>query len=284
MKEKKTDRTKGGRSRDRGRQRAGGGRRNARGGYPEQAGAREPDPDILIGRNPVIEALRAGRQIDKISVLQEPEGSLKMAAAMARDAGIPVHYVKRAALDRMAGGLNHQGIIANVPAYEYADVADILYLAKMRAEDPFIIVLDGIEDPHNLGAVIRTAECAGAHGVIIPARRAAGITETVVKTSAGAVEYVPVAKVTNIAAAIEDLKKKNIWVAACDMDGEDYSRADLSGPIALVIGNEGRGVSRIVREKCDFAVSIPLKGHIDSLNASNAAAVLMYEIRRRRDG
>jgi 23S rRNA (guanosine2251-2'-O)-methyltransferase len=275
MKEKKTDRRSGGRSRGR--------RSRDRGRRPEQGRYGEPDPDILIGRNPVIEALKAGRQIDKIQILQNPEGSLKMAAAMARDAGIPVHYVKRAALDRMAGGLNHQGIVANVPAYEYAEVGDILYLAKMRGEDPFIIVLDGIEDPHNLGAVIRTAECAGAHGVIIPSRRAAGITETAVKASAGAVEYVPVAKVTNIAAAIEDLKKKNIWVAACDMDGEDYTEADLSGPIALVIGNEGRGVSRIVREKCDFAVSIPLKGRIDSLNASNAAAVLMYEIRRRRD-
>jgi 23S rRNA (guanosine2251-2'-O)-methyltransferase len=244
---------------------------------------REPDPNLLIGRNPVLEALKSGRTIDKITILKDPEGSLKMIAAKARDARIPVHYAERIALDRISGGLNHQGVIANVPSYDYAEVEDILALAAERGEDPFIVILDNIEDPHNLGAIMRSAECAGAHGIIIPSRRSAGITETVVKASAGAVEYIPCAKVTNIAAIVDELKEKGIWIAACDMDGEEYTKADISGPIAIVIGSEGFGISRLVKEKCDLVVSLPLKGKINSLNASNAAAVLMYEVRRQRD-
>lgn len=241
------------------------------------------DKNILIGRNPVMEALKSGRSITKITMLSGPEGSLKVIAAKAKDAGVPLHFAKRAALDRMSGGENHQGVIADIPAYEYAETEDILELAESRGEDPFVIVLDNIEDPHNLGAIIRSAECAGAHGVIIPKRRSAGITETAAKSSAGAVEYVPCARVSNIAQELDKLKSKGIWIAACDMDGDNYTKADLTGPIALVIGNEGSGISRLVREKCDFVVSLPLRGKIDSLNASNAAAVLMYEVRRQRD-
>ena len=240
------------------------------------------DSNIIIGRNPVIEALKAGREIDKLLVTSR-EGSMQKVLALAKEQGIPVMYVEKAAIDRVSGGKAHQGVAAYVSPYAYSTVEEILLRAEERGEDPFIIILDGLEDPHNLGAIMRTAECAGAHGIIIPKRHSCGLTETVAKASAGAIEYMPVAKVTNIAQFIDELKDKGIWVAACDMGGSDYYRTDVSGKIAVVIGSEGFGVSKLVREKCDFVVSMPMVGKINSLNASNAAAIIIYEIRKQRD-
>lgn len=239
--------------------------------------------NLLIGRNAVSEALKSGRQIDKITVLKGAEGSVKVLVAQAKDKGIPVYQTDRIGLDRMCSGGQHQGIVAVVSNFEYSTIEDILQEAKDRNEDPFIIILDNLEDPHNLGAIMRSGECAGAHGIIIPKRRAALVTDTVAKASAGAVEYMKVAKVTNITHAIEELKEEGIWIAACDMDGDTYYKSNLKGPIAFVIGNEGSGISKLVKENCDFIVSMPMVGKISSLNASNAAAVLMYEIRRQRD-
>lgn len=240
------------------------------------------DSNIIIGRNPVIEALKAGREIDKLLVTSR-EGSMQKVLALAKEQGIPVMYVEKAAIDRVSGGKAHQGVAAYVSPYAYSTVEEILLRAEERGEDPFIIILDGLEDPHNLGAIMRTAECAGAHGIIIPKRHSCGLTETVAKASAGAIEYMPVAKVTNIAQFIDELKDKGIWVAACDMGGSDYYRTDVSSKIAVVIGSEGFGVSKLVREKCDFVVSMPMVGKINSLNASNAAAIIIYEIRKQRD-
>jgi len=231
-----------------------------------------------------MEALKNGRDIDRIIIAEGAEGSVKKIEAMARERGIAVRREDRRQLDRITEGAAHQGVAAYASDYKYAEIGDILGLAEERGEDPFVIVCDGIEDPHNLGAIIRSAECAGAHGVIIGKRRSAGLTETAAKSSAGAVEYVLCARVTNISRAVEELKAAGIWAAACDMDGTAYTDADLKGPLALVIGGEGTGISRLVREKCDFTVSIPMKGKVNSLNASNAAAVLMYEVRRQRDG
>ena len=240
-------------------------------------------PDgLLIGRNPVMEALKSGRVITKLMVLRDAEGSVKKILGMAHDKNIPVQTVDRAVLDRAAYGGPHQGVVAHVSDYEYSEVSDILELAAERNEPPFIIILDGIEDPHNLGAIIRTADAAGAHGVIIPKRRAAAVTATVEKAAAGAASYMHVARVTNISQTIEDLKKEGVWIAAVDMDGDIYTEADFTGPIALVTGSEGSGISRLVKEKCDFCVSIPMKGGVNSLNASNAAAILMYEAVRQR--
>lgn len=244
--------------------------------------------NILFGRNPVLEALKSGREIEKLVMQKGGEGSAKKIEAMARDKKIPIQFGDKAALDRIAAqvseGSNHQGVAAYVSAYKYFEVDDLLDRAEKRGEDPFLILLDGIEDPHNLGAIIRTADGAGAHGIIIPKRRAVGLTETVAKASAGAVEYVPVAKVSNLAQAIDQLKVKGVWIGACDMDDSNYYERDLTGPIAIVIGGEGSGVSRLIRERCDFIISIPMEGRIFSLNASNAAAVLMYEINRQRNG
>jgi len=244
--------------------------------------------NILFGRNPVLEALKSGREIEKLVMQKGGEGSAKKIEAMARDKKIPIQFADKAALDRIAAqvseGSNHQGVAAYVSAYQYYEVDDLLDRAARRGEDPFLILLDGIEDPHNLGAIIRTADGAGAHGIIIPKRRAVGLTETVAKASAGAVEYVPVAKVSNLAQTIDQLKAKGVWIGACDMDGSNYYERDLTGPIAIVIGGEGSGVSRLIRERCDFILSIPMEGRISSLNASNAAAVLMYEINRQRNG
>lgn len=237
---------------------------------------------LLIGRNPVMEALKSGRGITKLMVLKDAEGSVKKILGMAHDKNIPVQLVDRPVLDRAAYGGPHQGVVAHVSDYEYSEVSDILELAAEKNEPPFIIILDGIEDPHNLGAIIRTADAAGAHGVIIPKRRAAAVTATAEKAAAGAASYVHVARVTNISQTIEDLKKEGVWIAAVDMDGELYTQADFTGPIALVTGSEGSGISRLVKEKCDFCVSIPMKGGVNSLNASNAAAVLMYEAVRQR--
>lgn len=238
---------------------------------------------LIIGRNPVMEALKSGREIDKLIVAKDAEGSIKKILGMAKDRGLFCQSADKTALDRIAGGRAHQGVIAYVSAYEYCDVEDILEKAREKGEDPFVIILDGIEDPHNLGAIMRTADGAGAHGIIIPKRRAAGITDVVAKASAGAVEYVSVAKVSNIAQTIDRLKALGIWVGACDMDGTPYDQADLKGKLALVIGAEGQGISRLVKEKCDFSISIPMEGRITSLNASNAAAILMYEARRQRN-
>ncbi len=240
--------------------------------------------NIIIGRNPVMEALKSGREIEKLLIAKDAEGSIRKIIGMAKEKTLPYQFVEKTALDRVAGGRAHQGVIAYISTYEYCDAADILEKARQKGEDPFIIILDGIEDPHNLGAIMRTADGAGAHGVIIPKRRAAGITDVVAKASAGAVEYVPVAKVSNIAQTIDRLKEAGVWVGACDMDGAEYDRADLKGSLALVIGAEGQGISRLVKEKCDFSISIPMSGRIASLNASNAAAVLMYEVRRQRKG
>lgn len=246
--------------------------------YPQEA----ESANILIGRNPVMEALKAGREMDKILVAKGAEGSIVKIIAMAKDNGVPVIYSEKVGLDRISGGKAHQGVAAYMPAHEYVEVEDILDIAKERGEDPFIIILDNIEDPHNLGAIMRTAETAGAHGIIIPKRRAVGLTETVAKASAGAIEYMPVAKVVNIAQTIDSLKERGIWVAACDMGDSMYYDANLTGPMALVVGAEGEGISRLVKEKCDYVVSIPMLGHITSLNASNAAAILIYEICKQR--
>lgn len=239
--------------------------------------------NIIVGRNPVTEALRSGREIDKLMVSSE-EGSMKKILAMAKERRIPVMKVEKSAIDRIAEGKAHQGVAAYVSAYAYAELEDIFRIAEERGEDPFIIILDNLEDPHNLGAIMRTAECAGAHGIIIPKRRACGLTEVVAKASAGAIEYMPCVKVTNIVQTIEELKERGIWVAACDMGGQEYYKADLKGKLAVVIGSEGFGISRLVKEKCDFVVSMPMVGRITSLNASNAAAVIIYEVRKQRDG
>jgi rRNA methylase, putative, group 3 len=239
---------------------------------------------LIIGRNPVIEALKSGREIEKLLIAKDAEGSIKKIIGMAKEKKLPYQFVDKAALDRISDGGVHQGVAAYVSSYQYCDVEDIIEKAKSRNEDPFIIILDGIEDPHNLGAIIRTADGAGAHGIIIPKRRAAGITDVVVKASAGAVEYVPVAKVSNISQTIDKLKDMGIWVGACDMDGDDYDRTNLKGSLAIVIGAEGQGIGRLVKEKCDFILSIPMAGRITSLNASNAAAILMYEVKRQRKG
>lgn len=238
----------------------------------------------LEGRNAVLEVLKSGRDIEKIIVQKgNVEGTIRRIAGMAKERGIVVQEAARQKLDEMSQTKNHQGVIAIVSEHEYAEVDDILRSAAEKGEKPFIIILDNITDPHNLGAVIRTAECAGAHGVIIPKRRSVGLTAVVGKTSAGALEYMPVARVTNIARTIEEIKKQGVWVACADMDGEDYYDASLDGAIALVIGSEGEGVSRLVKEKCDFTVSIPMYGKISSLNASVAGALLMYEVVRQRN-
>lgn len=235
------------------------------------------------GRNAVLEAFRSGKTIDKLFILDGcQDGPIKSIVREAKKTDAIINYVDKERLDRLAGTGHHQGVVAIGAAYEYAEVDDILASAKEKGEDPFIFILDEIEDPHNLGAIIRTANLAGAHGVIIPKRRAVGLTATVAKTSAGAINYIPVAKVTNISQTIEELKKQGLWFVCADMGGETMYNLNLKGPIGLVIGNEGNGVSRLVKDKCDFIASIPMKGDIDSLNASVAAGVLAYEIVRQR--
>lgn len=237
----------------------------------------------IEGRNAVLEAFRSGKTIDKLFVLDGcQDGPVKSIIREAKKTDTIINFVDKERLDRLAGTGHHQGVVAQAAAYEYAEVEDILKAAKDKGEAPFIFILDEIEDPHNLGAIIRTANQAGAHGVIIPKRRAVGLTATVAKTSAGAINYTPVAKVTNISKTIEDLKKQGMWFVCADMDGTTMYDLNLTGPIGLVIGNEGSGVSRLVKGKCDFVASIPMKGDIDSLNASVAAGVLAYEIVRQR--
>ncbi len=239
----------------------------------------------IEGRNAVLEAFRAGKPIDKLFVLDGcQDGPVLSITREAKKHDTIINYVAKERLDQISETGKHQGVIAFAAAYEYAQVEDILALAEKKGEPPFIFLLDNIEDPHNLGAIIRTANLAGAHGVVIPKRRAAGLTATVAKTSAGALNYTPVAKVTNLGQTIEELKKKGIWFVCADMSGEVMYRQNLKGPIGMVIGNEGNGVSRLVKEKCDFTAAIPMKGDIDSLNASVAAVVLAWEIVRQRMG
>lgn len=237
----------------------------------------------IEGRNAVIEAFRSGKTIDKLYVLDGcKDGPVMTIIREAKKTDTIIRYVDREILDRLSKTGHHQGVVANAAAYDYAEVEDILNAAREKGEPPFVFILDGIEDPHNLGAIIRTANLAGAHGVIIPKRRAVGLTATVAKTSAGALNYTPVAKVTNLSTTIEELKKEGLWFVCADMGGETMYNLNLTGPIGLVIGNEGEGVSRLVKEKCDYVASIPMKGNIDSLNASVAAGVLAYEIVRQR--
>ena len=237
----------------------------------------------IEGRNPVIEAYRSGKTIDKLFVLDGcQDGPVKTITREARKQHTIISYVSKQRLDQLSETHHHQGVIAIAAAYDYATVDDILAKAREKGEAPFVFLLDGIEDPHNLGAIIRTANLAGAHGVIIPKHRAVGLTATVARTSAGALNFTPVAKVTNLGATMDELKKEGLWFVCADMKGEIMYRQNLTGPIGLVIGNEGEGVSRLVREKCDFTASIPMKGDIDSLNASVAAGVLAYEIVRQR--
>ena len=237
----------------------------------------------IEGRNAVLEAFRSGKTIDRLFVLDGcQDGPVRTIVREAKKHDTIVNFVPKERLDSMSETGHHQGVMAYAAAYEYAEVEDILKIAEEKGEPPFLFLLDGIEDPHNLGAIIRTANLAGAHGVIIPKRRAVGLTATVARTSAGALNYTPVAMVTNMAATIEDLKKRGIWFVCADMGGESMYRLNLTGPIGLVIGNEGEGVSRLVKEKCDMIASIPMKGDIDSLNASVATGVLAYEIVRQR--
>ena len=237
----------------------------------------------IEGRNAVLEAFRSGKCVDKLFILDGcQDGPVRTIAREARKKDTIINYVSKERLDQLSETRAHQGVIVQVAAYEYSTVEDILAKAEEKGEPPFMILLDNVEDPHNLGAIIRTANLAGAHGVIIPKRRAVGLTSTVAKTSAGAINYTPVAKVTNLVRTMEELKEKGIWFVCADMGGESMYRMNLTGPIGLVIGNEGEGVSRLVKEACDFTASIPMKGDIDSLNASVAAGVLAYEIVRQR--
>lgn len=237
----------------------------------------------IEGRNAVLEAFRSGKTIDKLYVLNGcQDGPVRTIVREAKKHGTILNFVDKERLNHLSETGKHQGVIACAAAYAYSEVEDMLCLAKERGEDPFLILLDNIEDPHNLGAIIRTANLAGAHGVIIPKRRSAGLTATVAKTSAGALNYTPVAKVTNLVRTMEELKEKGLWFVCADMGGESMYRLNLKGPIGLVIGNEGEGVSRLVKEACDFVAAIPMKGEIDSLNASVATGVLAYEIVRQR--
>lgn len=236
-------------------------------------------PDLLIGRNAVTEALKSDREIDTLILMRNNNNpALSRLASMAKEKGAVVKEVDSKKLDFMCGGANHQGVAAYVAAHEYSSVDEIFAYAEEKGEAPFIVVCDEIEDPHNLGAIIRTAECAGVHGVIIPKRRSASLNFTVGKTSAGALEYMRVARVSNLASTIDELKEKGCWVYGADMDGTDYKKTDFSGAVVLVIGSEGKGIGKLIRQKCDAIVSLPMKGNINSLNASVAAGILMYEV------
>ena len=248
-------------------------------------------PNIIMGRNAVKEAIKSGRSIDKLWVSAEQDGSLREILSLARDRNLIIHETPRQKLDQLCmpfgyGGRtgNHQGIAAFIPGAEYCDISDILEYAREKGEQPFVIILDGIEDPHNLGSIIRSAECAGAHGVIIPKRRSASLTAAAVKASAGAVSYMRVARVSNICGAMERLKDEGLWIAGADTGGTPVYDCDLKGAIGLVIGGEGDGLGRLAKEKCDFLVSVPLRGQLESLNASVAAGILMFEKRRREHG
>lgn len=251
---------------------------------PHREEPRELPDDVLVGRNAVTEALKAGRGINKILLANgDREGSITEIAALAKERGIVVQYVERAKIEALAGGHRHQGVLAYVAPVPYAELDDILQAAEEKGEAPFLVLLDELEDPHNLGALLRTADATGVHGILIPKRRSVSLNATVAKTSAGAVEYVPVARIGNIAQTLKKLKEKGFWVAGADMDGEKaYYEADLTGPLVLVVGSEGRGMSRLTKEACDFIVSMPMVGRINSLNASVAGSILMYESMRQR--
>ncbi|ORT99485.1 RNA methyltransferase, TrmH family, group 3 [Anaerovibrio sp. JC8] len=239
--------------------------------------------DMVAGRNAVMEALKGNRSVNKIMVANgSSEGSIKEIIAVAKEKGVNIMYMERSKLDSMARGIRHQGVLAQVAPVEYVELEDILQIARDRNEPPFILLLDELEDPHNLGALLRTADAAGVHGVLIPKRRSVLLSATVAKTSAGAVEYVPVARIGNMVQTIRRLKEEGLWVAAADMDGTDYYEADMTGPLLLIVGSEGHGVGRLVKEQCDFVVRIPMVGKINSLNASVAGSILMYEAMKQR--
>lgn len=259
---------------------------NKAGAHKENTNASENSDreDIIEGRNAVIEALKSDRTVEQILVSGgDTEGSINVIYALAKDKGIVIKEVDRRKLDQISVTGAHQGVIAYVTPYKYCEIDDILEYAKSKDEDPFIILLDEIEDPHNFGSIVRTAEICGAHGIIIPKRRNVGVTPTVYKSSAGAVEYMKIAKVTNINVAIDNLKKKGVWIYGAHMDGESYCfESNFQGPVALVVGSEGKGISKLTKEKCDVLVKIPMKGNITSLNASVAAGIIMYEILKQK--
>lgn len=239
--------------------------------------------DMVAGRNAVMEALKGSRSVNKLMIANgSTEGSIKEIIAVAKENGVNIQYWDRSKLDSIARGIRHQGVLAQVAPVQYAELEDILQVAKDRNEPPFIVLLDELEDPHNLGAILRTADAAGVHGVLIPKHRSCPLSATVAKTSAGAVEHVPVARVGNLVQTIKKLKQEGLWVAAADMDGKDYYDTDLTGPLLLIIGSEGQGVGRLVKEQCDFVVRIPMVGKINSLNASVAGSILMYEAMKQR--
>lgn len=239
--------------------------------------------DMVAGRNAVMEALKGSRSVNKLVIANgSTEGSIKEIIAVAKEKGVNIQYWDRSKLDSIARGIRHQGVLAQVAPVQYAELEDILQVAKDRNEPPFIVLLDELEDPHNLGAILRTADAAGVHGVLIPKHRSCPLSATVAKTSAGAVEHVPVTRVGNLVQTIKKLKQEGLWVAAADMDGKDYYDTDLTGPLLLIIGSEGQGVGRLVKEQCDFVVRIPMVGKINSLNASVAGSILMYEAMKQR--
>lgn len=239
--------------------------------------------DIIMGKNPVIEALKSGRDINKILIAEGSQGGqMQQVIGLAKASSVFVQFVPKKKLDQMAEG-NHQGVIAQVAAYQYAEIDDLFHTAEKKNEAPFFLLLDEIEDPHNLGSIMRTADAVGAHGIIIPKRRAVGLTATVAKASTGAIEHIPVVRVTNMARTIDELKEKGVWIAGTDAKGkEDYRQFDGTLPLGLVIGSEGKGMGRLIRDKCDFLIHLPMAGHVTSLNASVAAALLMYEVYRKR--
>ncbi|KIL52322.1 23S rRNA (guanosine(2251)-2'-O)-methyltransferase RlmB [Jeotgalibacillus soli] len=240
--------------------------------------------EFIGGKNPVIEALKSGRDINKVWIAEgSQKGQMQQVIHLAKEAGVLVQFVPKQKIDQMLDG-QHQGVVASVAAYQYAEIDDMLASAKNKGEQPFILLLDELEDPHNLGSIMRTADAVGAHGIVIPKRRSVGLTATVAKSSTGAIEHVPVARVTNLARTIDDLKQEGLWIAGTDAKGsEDYRRFDGTMPLGLVIGSEGRGMGRLIREKCDFLIHLPMAGHVTSLNASVAASILMYEIYRKRN-
>lgn len=251
--------------------------------------AEEPDFDesinLIEGRNPVLEALKSGREIDKLFIQKGAEvGSIRQIISMARDKNILIKEVDKAKLDSLSQTKSHQGVIASAALYKYYEVDEILQIAADKGEDPFLLILDEITDNNNLGSVLRTADAAGVHGIIIPKRRSVSLTPAAAKASAGAIEYVPVSKVTNLNQTIEYLKKKGLWIVGADMQGDTYYEKDMTGPVAVVIGSEGEGIARLVKENCDYLVSIPMKGKISSLNAAVSAAIIVYEINKQRGG
>ncbi|WHY34341.1 23S rRNA (guanosine(2251)-2'-O)-methyltransferase RlmB [Cytobacillus firmus] len=239
--------------------------------------------DFIIGKNPVIEALKSERDINKIFIAEGSQsGQMQQVIGLAKSAGVLVQFVPKKKIDGMAEG-NHQGVIAQVAAYQYAEIDDLFAAAEKKNEAPFFLLLDEIEDPHNLGSIMRTADAVGAHGIVIPKRRAVGLTATVAKASTGAIEYIPVVRVTNMARTIDELKERGVWIAGTDAKGkQDYRQMDGAMPLGLVIGSEGKGMGRLIRDKCDFLINLPMAGHVTSLNASVAAALLMYEVFRKR--